>query len=81
VFYGVFHGRPSEVSATISCFIQCCSVVTRSVVVQAASARGEGFMFSISDSDQSDDSPAGSHADDDDDDGGRDADRSRCTTS
>jgi len=49
--------------------------------VQAASARGEGFMFGISDSDQSDDSPAGSNAGDDNDDGGRDADRSRCTTS
>ena len=50
------------------------------VLVQAASARGEGFVFGISDSDQSDDSPAGGN--DDDDDGGRDADRSsRCTTS
>lgn len=53
----------------------------RNAARRAASARGEGFMFGISDSDQSDDSLPGSNADDDDDDGGRDADRSRCTTS
>jgi len=52
--------------------------------VQAASARGEGEVFGVLDSDQSDDG----HDDDDDDDDdgggggvGRDTDRSRCTTS
>ena len=58
--------------------------------VQAASARGEGFMFRMSDSDDDDSAPGGADnnddRDDDDDDndtgdGGHDGDRSRCTTS
>ena len=51
--------------------------------VQAASVRGEGIvlgMSGMSDSDQSEDSPAGGD-DDDDEEGGRTGDRSRCTTS